>query len=438
MKILLVVPVHRKQNFKRFFQPAPLNIMVLASLTPWDVQVSVIDENIEQLNFDTDADLIGITATTSEVKRAYAIADAFRRRGKTVVMGGIHASACPEEALMHADSIVIGEAEGQWRQLVEDYRANRLQKRYRNAALPTLHHLPIPDRRIVNGKRYLTRNVCQISRGCPYHCIFCSVTPFFGNRYRVRDEAGVLREIGELDGRFLIFIDDNIFGDTAFAERLLKKLIPLKKRWVSQCTLRLADNAKLLKLAAESGCMGMLVGLESVSKDSLKASGKPVKFEHYAERIRRIIDHGIHIDGAFVFGFDNEDASIFERTLEFASRIKLSAGTFSILTPFPGTRLMAQLERENRIIDRDWEHYDGTHVVYRPMNMTPDQLETGRAWIKQEFYRFPSIFKRVGFRTSHVHYLWLYNLLKQGGTSKGRRRKVRNPFRLMDRSSIWA
>jgi radical SAM superfamily enzyme YgiQ (UPF0313 family) len=232
-----------------------------------------------------------------------------------------------------------------------------------------------------------------------------------------------------MDGRFLIFLDDNIFGDPQFAAKLLEKMIPLKKKWVSQCTLRLANNEKLLKLAAKSGCMGMLVGLESINRDSLKASGKPINFDRYTEMIQRIIDNGIHMDGSFVFGFDNEDASIFERTLEFVIKIRLSAATFSILTPFPGTKLMEKLVRENRIIDRNWEHYNGTHVVFRPAGMTPEALTEGRAWVKQEFYSFKNIYKRVGLTTTNVHYLWLYNLLKQGGTTRGRQKRADNPSR---------
>ncbi|MFC1875672.1 B12-binding domain-containing radical SAM protein [Thermodesulfobacteriota bacterium] len=427
MKILLVVPLHRKQNFKRYFQPAPLSLMTVAALTPPDVDVQIIDETVETLEFDAPADLVGIGSNTSEIVRAYEICDLFKRRGKTVVMGGIHVSALPEEALKHADSVVIGEAEGLWEQLLDDFRLGCLKKVYRHQTLPDIKKLTLPNRHILKGKRYLTKNVCQVSRGCPYRCVFCSVTEFFGNKFRVRDENRVIEEIKEMEGNFLIFLDDNIFGNPVFAARLMEKLIPLKKKWVSQCTLGLADNRKLLDLAVQSGCMGMLVGLESVSKDSLKASGKPIKFGQYADRIRRIIDSGIHVDGSFVFGFDNEDASIFERTLEFIFKIKLSAATFSILTPYPGTSLRQSLEHENRIIDRNWEHYNGTHTVFQPARMTPKQLEEGRAWVKQEFYGFANIVKRVGFRTNRVFYLWLYNLLKQGGTSKGKNTRMKNP-----------
>jgi len=427
MKVLLVVPLHRKQNYKRYFQPAPLSLMAVAALTPPDVDVKIVDETVETLSFDTPADLVGIGSNTSEIVRAYEICDEFKRRGKTVVMGGIHVSGLPDEALRHADSIVIGEAEGLWEQLLDDFRNGGLKKIYRHQKLPDIKNLPIPNRQVLNGKRYLTRNVCQVSRGCPYRCVFCSVTEFYGNRFRVRDENRVIEEIEKMKGNFLIFLDDNIFGDPIYAARLMQKLKPLKKKWVSQCTIGLADNQKLLDLAVKSGCMGMLVGLESVSKDSLKASGKPVKFGQYADKIRRIIDSGIHIDGSFVFGFDNEDVSIFEKTLEFILKIKLSAATFSILTPYPGTSLLRSLEQEKRIIDRNWEHYNGTHAVFQPARMTPEQLEEGRAWIKQEFYGFPNIVKRIGFRTAHIHYIWFYNLLKQGGTSKKKDRNVQNP-----------
>jgi radical SAM superfamily enzyme YgiQ (UPF0313 family) len=401
--------------------------MTVAALTSPGVDVKILDETVETLHFDTPADLVGIGSNTSEIVRAYEICDEFKRRGKTVVMGGIHVSALPEEALTHADSIVIGEAEDLWEQLLHDFRRGRLKKIYQHQTLPDLKNVPIPNRQILKGKKYLTKNVCQVSRGCPYRCIFCSVTELYGNKFRVRDVNRVITEIETMKGRFLMFLDDNIFGDPVYAAKLMQRMIPLRKKWVSQCTLGLADNQKLLDLAVKSGCIGMLVGLESVNKESLKASGKPIKFNQYADRIRRIIDSGIHIDGSFVLGFDNEDVSIFEKTLEFILKIKLSAATFSILTPYPGTSLLRSLEREKRIIDRNWEHYNGTHAVFQPAQMTPEQLEEGRAWIKQEFYGFSNMVKRIGFRTTHAHYLWLYNLLKQGGTSKKKNRNVQNP-----------
>jgi len=427
MKIDLIAPVHRRQNFKRYFQIAPLNLMMIASLTPGDVEVRILDENIDTVDYDGHVDLVGIGANTSEITRAYEICDEFRRRGVAVVLGGIHASALPNEAAKHANSVVIGEAEGLWEKVVDDFRNKRLAKFYNHETLPDISKLPIPDREILKDKRYLTKNVFQLSRGCPYRCIFCSVTEFFGNTFRVRDEDQVLHDIERMDGDFLIFVDDNVFGDPRYAAKLLRRMIPLKKKWVSQCTLHLADNSKLLDLAARSGCMGMLIGLESVSKNSLRASGKPINFGRYKEMIQRILDSGICIDGSFVFGFDNEDTSIFERTLEFIVKVKLSAATFSVLTPYPGTKLMEKLEEEGRIIDRNWEHYSGTHAVFRPARMTADQLEEGRAWIKQEFYSYANILKRVGFSGEHLIYQWLYNLLKKGGTAKGKPKKAHNP-----------
>jgi radical SAM superfamily enzyme YgiQ (UPF0313 family) len=429
MKILLVAPVHRKQNFKRYFQVAPLNLMMIAALCDTDCDVSVVDENIDIIDYDRPVDLVGIGSNTSEIKRAYEIADTFRKRGVKVVMGGIHVSALPQEAARHADSVVIGEAEGLWEQVLRDFRNQALSKFYRHRHLPDISGLPAPDRIVLNKKRYLTKNVLQITRGCPHHCIFCSVTRFFGNTYRVRSQNQVIREIDSMNGNFLIFLDDNIFGDPDYAAGLMEKLIPLKKKWVSQCTLRLANNKKLMDLAAKSGCMGMFIGLESVSSDSLKASGKPIQFDRYREMIQRILDSGIAIDGSFVFGFDNEDVSIFEKTLDFILKIKLPAATFSVLTPYPGTKLMEKLDQEGRIIDRNWEHYSGTHAVFKPAKMTPERLEQGRAWIKQEFYAYANIHKRIDFSGQHALYQWLYNLLKRGGTTNAKLKKATNPNR---------
>ncbi len=427
MKIILIVPVHRRQNFKRYFQIAPLNLMMIASLTPKDCEVEIFDENIDTVDFESSVDLVGIGANTSEIKRAYKICDEFRRRGVTVVVGGIHVSACPEEAAKHADSVVIGEAEGLWEQVINDFRKGKLAKFYKHKAIPDISQLPMSDRTVLQNKRYLTKNVCQLSRGCPYNCVFCSVTKFFGNTFRVRNTDLVIKEIESMDGNFLIFVDDNIFGNSEYATRLLKKMIPLKKKWVSQCTLRLADNSKLLDLAAKSGCIGMFIGLESISNTSLKASGKPINFNRFKEMIQRILDSGIGIDGSFIFGFDNEDTSIFEKTLEFIVNIKLPAATFSILTPYPGTKLMQKFEKEGRIIDNNWEHYNGTRAVFRPVKMTPEQLEEGRTWIKREFYSYANICRRVGFSGENLRNQWLYNLLKKGGTSKIKQKKAYNP-----------
>lgn len=427
MKINLIAPAHRKQNFKRYFQIAPLNLMMIASITPRDINVEILDENIDTIDYNSPVDLVGISSNTSEINRAYEICDEFRKRGIAVVIGGIHASALPDEAGEHADSVVIGEAEGLWEKVIDDFRKGTLAKFYKHETFPDISRLPLPDRAVLNKKRYLTRNVFQLSRGCPFRCVFCSVTEFFGNTFRVRNEDQVIEEIERMDGKFLIFVDDNIFGDPGYAARLLEKMIPLKKKWVSQCTLHLADNSRLLNLATKSGCMGMLIGLESISRDSLRASGKPINFNKYKEMIQRIMDSGIGIDGSFIFGFDNEDTSIFERTLEFIAKIRLPAATFSILTPYPGTKLKEKLEEEGRIIDRNWEHYNGTHSVFKPAKMTPDQLEEGRTWIKQEFYSYMNIFKRVGFFGDHLIYQWLYNLLKKGGTSKVKQKTASNP-----------
>jgi radical SAM superfamily enzyme YgiQ (UPF0313 family) len=427
MKIRLIVPVIRKQNFKRYFQLAPLNLMVIASLTPKDCEVEILDENIDVIDFDSPVDLVGVSGNTSEINRAYQICDEFRKRGVSVILGGIHASSLPDEAAQHADSVVIGEAEGLWQKVIEDFRKGTLVKFYRHGSFPDISNLPQPDRTVLKNKRYLTKNVFQISRGCPYHCIFCSVAALFGNSFRVRSEDKVIQEIERMDGDFIVFVDDNIFGNPSYAIRLLQKMIPLKKKWVSQCTLQLADNGKMLELAAKSGCIGMLIGLESINKLSLITSGKPYKFDRYKEMIQRILDKGIGIDGSFVFGFDNEDTSIFEKTLEFIIKIKLPAATFSILTPYPGTRLMKKLDKEGRIIHKNWDYYRGTHAVFRPTGMTADQLEQGRRWIAQEFYSYLNISKRVGFFGDHVFYRWLYNLLKRGGTTKTRRTKSINP-----------
>ena len=203
--------------------------MMIASITPRDINVEILDENIDVIDYNSPVDLVGISSNTSEINRAYEICDEFRKRGIAVVIGGIHASALPDEAGEHADSVVIGEAEGVWEKLIDDFRKGTLAKFYKHETFPDISRLSLPDRAVLKNKRYLTRNVLQLSRGCPFRCVFCSVTEFFGNTFRVRNEDQVIEEIERMDGKFLIFVDDNIFGDPGYAARLLEKMIPLKK-----------------------------------------------------------------------------------------------------------------------------------------------------------------------------------------------------------------
>jgi len=374
----------------------PLSLLAVAALTPPEWEIELVDEAVAPVNLDTDADLVGITATTARAPRAYDLADAFRSRGKPVVLGGIHPTALPLEAAQHADAVVVGEAEGTWPKLLADFQEGRLAKIYRHDGLPSLENVPWPRRDLLARKAYYCSATLQTTRGCPFACSFCSVTNFFGRTYRTRPVDDVIAEVEAMPERFLIFVDDNIMGQPAYAKRLFHALIPLRKRWFSQASLTMLKDDNLVRLAAKSGCRGLFVGMESLSPLNLKKMGKtfnPVK--RYRECVRKLHDVGIGIIASFIFGLDDDDPSVFERTVEFVQKTKLDAAQFAILTPFPGTTLHRQLEEEGRIIERDWSKYDGAHVTFRPRQLSVDALREGLDWAYRQVYSWKGILQRL-------------------------------------------
>jgi len=385
-----------------------LGLLTIAGLTPSDIEVSLTDENVEEIDFNKEVDLVGITAMTSTAVRAYEIADTFRSKGKCVVLGGFHPSSMPEEAAQHVDSVVIGEAEGIWMQLLSDYKSGKLKKFYQRTEWANLENLPIPRRDLIKAKSCLLSYTVQTSRGCPFGCNFCSVSLFFGNTYRFRPIADVVNEVKSLKSKYLFFVDDNIVGNRRRAKELFKALIPYKKKWISQATATFAKDEELLKLAAQAGCTAMFIGYESLSPASLKEAGKSFNIvKHYKEGINRMHDYGILVHGAFIFGFDHDDASIFERTVEFVNDVKIDSASFAPLTPYPGTRIYEKLLQENRIITRDWSKYGGG-VVFRPKLMSPDTLFEGIKWTWKMCYSYKSILSRLKVDpTRH----WLLRLL---------------------------
>lgn len=423
MKLLLIAPawadpLWKKEKTKAIFPP--LNLAIVAALTPEDWEIRIVDENLEDVDTSLDVDLVGITAMTALAPRAYQIADAFRARGVKVVLGGIHPTAVPEEAAQHADAVVIGEAEATWPQLIKDFQAGRLQPFYRPARYPSLEGLSPARRQLLNTSRYLLPSTVYTTRGCPFACSFCSVTTFFGHTYRFRPVEEVVREISTLSSKLVAFVDDNIIGNLRYARQLFKALIPHKITWFSQGSLNIAKHPDLLDLARESGCIGLFIGFESLSPATLKEVHKRQnQVEEYEQAIATIHRHGLSIEGAFVFGFDQDDESVFERTVNFARRNKLEAAQFAILTPYPGTPLYAEMEKQGRIFDRNWAHYDVSHVVFEPRGMSAKTLQEGRNWAWKEFYSLRSIAGRLGLFHRYGLSLWALNWQI--------RKRVRNP-----------
>jgi radical SAM superfamily enzyme YgiQ (UPF0313 family) len=406
MRVLLVVP---RISGGRVRLCPNLGIVTLAALTPEDVEVAVCDENVERLDFDRECDLVGVTAMTPSVLRAYEITGAFRARGKATVMGGFHPSLMPDEAIQHCDSVVIGEAEGVWPRLLSDFAAGRIERFYKRETFPDLQGMPVPRRGLLRRGAYRLPDTIETSRGCPFACNFCSVTTFYGRKYRFRPVEDVVAEAATLSGRLMFIVDDNVIGSPAHAKELFRALAPLGKRWIGQASLNLGRDPELLDLAVRSGCVGLFMGFESLSPESLAEAGKTQNVvERYGEDIRQIRDRGIAIHGAFIFGFDHDDESIFDRTIDFVRRSRLDSASFSTLTPFPGTPTFTRMESEGRLVTRDWSRYGG--AVFVPRLMSRDALDAGcrRAW--RECYSFGSILRRLAGRKRYWHIHALLNL----------------------------
>jgi radical SAM superfamily enzyme YgiQ (UPF0313 family) len=420
--LLLISPLSRNSLMGKdfFFRLPCLALLKVAALTPAEWQVTIIDEKVETLVLDQEVDLVGITTMTTTVQRGYEIADHFRQRGVKVVMGGMHVSALPDEALQHCDSVVVAEAEGLWPRLLRDFEQNALQPIYRHDGfLPPLAELPRPDWALYRSKPYLPVHFVETTRGCPIDCEFCSVTSTFGGRYRNRPHDEVLSELRSLrpfKGLFVLencvmFVDDNIVSNRAYAREFLTRVADLKIRWFGQASVNIASDPELLTLCQKSGCVGLFLGFETLSPATLASIGKRVnRPSEYYEVVRKIHDHGIGIDGSFVFGFDTDDAGVFERTLEFVLQAKIEVAYFSILTPYPGTRLYQRLAQEDRILTRDWSAYDANHVVYRPKNFTPDQLWDQYYRALKAVYSFPSILKRLWGTAAWKNFFYPMNL----------------------------
>jgi len=412
MKLELIVPAthknHRKQ--RKTILP-PLGLAMVAALTPPDVEVFLTDENVTPIDFQKETDLVGITALTVTAQRAYEIADAFRARGVKVVLGGIHPSVLPEEASQHADAVVIGEAEGIWPNLIEDFKADKLQRIYQQHERPSMLNLPIPRRDLFAKGAYMLRNTISTTRGCPYSCSFCTVTSFFGHTYRCRPVEEIIKEIKTLNNKKLVvFVDDNIIGKPKYAKELFQALIPYKIKWVSQASVTIARDDELLKLAAASGCIDLFIGFESLSPANLTAVGKKINvIDEYENVIQKIHSHGISIHGFFIFGFDEDDEDTFKRTARFAQKMRLESAQFDILTPYPGTDLYESLDKAGRIFTRDWSQY-GYDLMFEPKSMSRDMLQNGRAWTWRKFYSLRSIWRRIGVSHRNLMTFWAVNL----------------------------
>ena len=378
-----------------------LSLPLIASLTPPGVNISFTDDLITPINPEKDlkdVDLVGITVLSTTALRAYQIADAYRKKGIKVVLGGIHPTAVPDEAIEHADAVVIGEAEQSWPQLVEDFQEGNLKAFYRQNRLTDLSTLPEPRRDIHGPKGYFPLDVVQATRGCPYRCEFCSVRTFFGDTFRLRPLKDVISEVKGIRHKLVMFNDDNIIGHPRYSRELLQALIPLKKKWIGQASLAGLRDEKTIRLMAQSGCIGLLIGFESIIEENIASIGKfQNRPSHYMEVIHSLHRNGITIWASFIFGFDHDDPTVFERTVEFAIKAKILSTVFAMLTPYPGTEFYNRMKAEERLTDERWwlkEDQQERAPHFEPMKMNRRQLREGWKWAWREFYSLGSIIRR--------------------------------------------
>jgi radical SAM superfamily enzyme YgiQ (UPF0313 family) len=433
-RLLLISPAAEKSLMGAgvIFRLPNLGLLRVAALTPPGWEVKIVDEKFEPVDLEQGADLAGITAMTTTVQRGYELADHFRGRGIKVVMGGMHVSCLPHEALKHCDSVVIGEAEGLWPALLDDFDRNGLKPLYRHAnGLPPLAGMRPNNWELVRTKNYLPVHFMETTRGCPIDCEFCAVTSAFGGQFRSRPQDEVLAELKTLRPftglltlkNLVLFVDDNIICNRAYAREFLARIAGMNLNWFGQASMNIAKDPEILKLCEKSGCAGLFMGFETLSPDAIKSIGKGVnKPAEYLDAVKKVHDHGIGIDGSFVFGFDTDDASVFDRTLEFVFKAKLEVAYFSILTPYPGTRLHKRLVAEGRLLTQDWSLYDANHVVYAPKTLTPDELLTGYYGVFKEAYSIPSIFKRLWGTNSWKNFFYPMNFGFRAGVGRLARR----------------
>ncbi len=408
MKIEFILPRHSKgkKEFKLGrigFSLPSLTLASLAACVPEEIDVALTDEYVHDIDFDgNDADLIGINTRSQTASRAYSLADRFRGLGKTVIMGGVHASLLPDEALEHADSVVVGEAEGFIEVIIEDFKKKRLRQCYGHDPLPDISHLPLPRREILyrHNAAYAPVDLVMLSRGCPHSCSFCYMSGYYGSKYRLRSIESVIQEVEKLKHRLVFFVDDNLAGFPKYSLKLFESLIPYKKIWVGQATINVANDPALLRTLAKSGCRCLFIGFESLSQASLDRMGKRFsKVDQYKERIRTLHDHGIMVYGGFILGLDEDDKDVFDRTAEFAIESGIDIAQFHCPNPYPKTRLYHDLLRQNRLLDEKWWMNENfSKVRYRPKNMSGEELHEGILSCYRQFYRGTSFIKRFSVR----------------------------------------
>jgi len=419
MKIVLLSPKgplyrHRGGIFKKNLRYAPLTLTTLAALIPPELnaRVEILDEGVEDVDIGRlEADLVGITATTGNSVRAYELADRLRERGLPVVMGGPHATLVPDDAQPHADCVVVGYAEDTWPELLRDFSAGQMKPRYVMSPDLNLAGRPFPKRELVRKHGYITTHVFESQRSCIHYCDFCIAPPAWGNKPFYKPVEDVIADIRQHYDRRILFIDLNLINDTDYAARLFEALIPLNVDWFGLTTTLIYHDQKLLDLAARSGCSGLLIGFESISKENQKSVRKGFNTpDEYRAIVEALHARDITLMACFTFGLDNDSLEVFMETARFAVEASIDLPRYAIVTPFPGTNLYKRLDAEGRILTKNWELYDAQHVVFQPKQMTPEQLYAGHEKAWKYTYSLPNMTRRFLGSRIQVPVWWVTNI----------------------------
>jgi radical SAM superfamily enzyme YgiQ (UPF0313 family) len=403
MKVKMILPAltEAKSPFWRSIKYSlfpPLGLATLAAYLDHDDEISIVDEHVETLNTNDEPDMVVIQVYITSAYRAYEIADQYRARGVYVCLGGLHVTSLPEEAAQHADTIFIGPGEDIWPAFLSDYHTSQPKKKYRSQTR-TLENIPLPRRDLIKRSLYLVPNSIVVSRGCPYRCDFCYKEAFFkGGKsfYTLRVERA-LTEIESLPGRLMYFLDDHLFGNPFFASELFEGMRGMRRLWQAAGTVQSVLKPGLMEKAFEAGLRSLFVGFETLNPNNLKSQHKYQNLDRdYSTAIQRLHDLGVMVNASFVFGMDNDDQTVFDRTVEWVIAQGIETATFHILTPYPGTVLHENMNHEQRIFTSNWDLYDTRHAVFNHPKMTPETLEAGYWHAYDEFYKWSNIF-RSGF-----------------------------------------
>ena len=395
MKILLVSPIRDQNSYtnKGILIPQ-LALFIIHGLTPDHHHVKIVEEEYVKLDLNEKYDVVGISCMTSNSNRSYRIADVFRKNGAIVIMGGVHPSILPNEALTHSDAVVIGEAEGVWEKILDDIESNSLKRIYHEPNPDLDRYIP-KDFSMLPRKRFYNLIPIQTTRGCPYNCDFCCVSNLFGKKIKEIPLKHIVRDIKESGSKNFIFLDDNIIGNRKYARELFKALIPLRIKWAGQSSISFSRDEEMMKLAKKSGCRALFVGLESVLETNNQRFKKLTNIEDTQSSIKKIQNMGILIHASLIFGFDEDTLETFGQTLRFLIKNRIGNAAINVLTPYPGTQVFNDLKEQGRLLHETWEYYDHHTVVFQPKNMTALELQMGKIRIRTTFWRISSIGKRL-------------------------------------------